>query len=83
MSEPIDFRETELLCRHRAEFNPLHKAKWLREAHRWKVLLHCETALRFNTIYLAPKNIGANTVGNQHKFARRANQRDRRKSPLD
>jgi hypothetical protein len=83
MSEPLDFREMEMLCRHRAVFDRLHRTKWLREARRWRVLLHRETALRFHTAQLAPMSMGANTMGNQRQFARRASQYDRRKTPLD
>jgi hypothetical protein len=72
MSEPLGFREMELLCRHRAVFDRLHRIKWLREARRW-----------FHTAHLAPMIMCANTVGNQRQLARRASQRDQRKTPLD
>jgi hypothetical protein len=83
MREPLGFREMQLLCLHRAVFDLAHREKWLREAHRWKVLLHCETARRFDTAHPSPMAMGPNTVGGRRQMSGQSKQRDRRKSPLE
>jgi hypothetical protein len=83
MSESLDSREMELLCLHRAVFDAEHRDKWLRDARRWKVFVHCGTARRFDTAHPSPMAMGSNTVGSDRQAVRRANQLDRRKSPLE
>ena len=40
-------REMELLCRHRAIVDSVHRWKWLGEAERWSDLAHSEAASWF------------------------------------
>ena len=40
-------REMELLCRHRATLDSVHRWKWLGEAERWSDLAHREAASCF------------------------------------
>jgi hypothetical protein len=83
MREPLDFREMELLCLHRASFDHEHRRKWLRDARRWKVLLHCDVARRFDTALPSPMTLGRNTVRNERQERLALKQLDRRKSPLE
>jgi hypothetical protein len=58
MNDPIDCRDMELLCRHRATFDIQHSWKWLGEAERWKDLAHRETASRFHAEHAGPMTMG-------------------------
>lgn len=77
MNEVTGCRGMELLCRHRAAFDPLRSWKWLGKAERWKQLSDRETAARFAQ-HPGPMDVGPDKTKNERQLmrtAQRAHQR--------
>jgi hypothetical protein len=67
MSNIIDCRAMELLCRQRAKADPQNSGKWLGQAERWRELGHSEVASRFQQrnnqqMHAGPMAMGPNTI---------------------
>jgi hypothetical protein len=83
MNDLVGYRDMELLCRHRAAFDPQHRWKWLGEAERWRELVHSETASRFHGEHAGPMAVGPITQEGARRAMQAASQREGKKSPLD
>ena len=67
MSNIIDCRAMELLCRQRAKADPQNSGKWLGQAERWRELGHSEVSSRFQQrnnqqMHAGPMAMGPNTI---------------------
>jgi hypothetical protein len=67
MSDLVNCRAMEMMCRERAKADPGHSWKWLGQADRWRELARNETAWRFQKRsgqqqMIGPMAVGPNTV---------------------
>jgi hypothetical protein len=67
MSDIVDFRAMELLCRQRANADPANGWKWLGRAERWRELGRSQTAWRSQQrnnqqMHAGPMAMGPNTI---------------------